>query len=67
MTEGRVVWDYVGQWFWPQVQRMGLYHDDIVLSTSLGEPATTLYALLAWFALVLACADSTTCLCLKRP
>ena len=51
LTESRIVWDYVGQWFTPQVMRMGLYHDDVMLSRSLSEPATTLYAVLAWLAL----------------
>jgi hypothetical protein len=54
MSEGRIVWDYVGQTFWPQVQRMGLYHDDVVISRSLTEPITTLYAIVAWGLLLVA-------------
>lgn len=50
LTQGRILWDYVGQWFWPQVSRMGLYHDDFPLSRSLTDPVTTAYALLAWVA-----------------
>jgi len=52
LTQPRVLWDYVAQWFYPQTGRMGLYHDDVVWSRAVTEPATTLYALVAW-ALVL--------------
>ena len=55
MTQSRVVWDYLAQTFWPQVQRMGLYHDDVVFSRSMSEPVTTLYATVAWGLLVAAC------------
>ncbi len=54
MSESRIVWDYVGQLFWPQVDRMGLYHDDVVISKSFSEPVTTLYATLGWAFVVLA-------------
>lgn len=54
LTESRIVWDYVGQWFAPQVARMGLYHDDVMLSRSLYEPVSTLYAVLGWLVLGLA-------------
>ncbi|TXS94959.1 hypothetical protein [Parahaliea aestuarii] len=48
LTEGRILWDYVGQHYFPDVNRMGLYHDDIVVSRSLSEPASTFWSLLAW-------------------
>ena len=48
LTETRILWDYVGQWFWPEVYRMGLYHDDIALSHSVLEPLSTLASVLAW-------------------
>ena len=48
LTQGRIVWDYVGQMYFPDVLRMGLYHDDVEVSTSLNQPASTFYALLAW-------------------
>jgi len=48
LTQARILWDYLAQWFMPDVGRMGLYHDDVVWSTSLTEPITTLYAVLAW-------------------
>lgn len=55
LTQSRVVWDYVAQSVNPQVARMGLYHDDVVVSTSLFEPMSTLFAVLAWIALLLVC------------
>ncbi len=55
LTESRILWDYVGQWINPQVQRMGIYHDDILLSLSLTEPITTTWSIAAWAALLLAC------------
>ena len=54
LSQLRILWDYVGQLWWPDVQRLGVYHDDIVISTSLVEPASTLWAALAWGLVVLA-------------
>lgn len=48
LTQSRVLWDYVGQLFSPEVLRMGLYHDDVVVSTSLDQPPTTGLAVIAW-------------------
>ncbi len=48
LTESRILWDYLGQLVWPDVHRMGLYHDDYVVSTGLDEPRSTLYALAGW-------------------
>ncbi len=48
LTEARIVWDYAFQWVYPGVARMGLYHDDFVLSRNLLEPASTVFAVLAW-------------------
>jgi tetratricopeptide (TPR) repeat protein len=55
LTQSRIVWDYVWQVFYPQPARMGLYHDDIVLSRSLLEPISTAYSLVAWLLLAIAC------------
>ncbi|NND66092.1 MAG: hypothetical protein HKN19_00770 [Halioglobus sp.] len=52
MSESRIVWDYVGQLLWPELDRMGLYQDDVAISRSFTEPVTTLYATAGW-ALVL--------------
>ena len=50
LTQTRILWDYVGQLLTPEVFRMGLYHDDVIVSTSLSQPASTLSAVLAWLA-----------------
>ncbi len=55
LTQGRIVWDYVGQMYAPDVLRMGLYHDDVVLSTSLYQPGSTLYAIIGWLGVLALC------------
>jgi protein O-mannosyl-transferase len=52
LTESRILWDYVGQLLYPDITRMGLYHDDVIVSRSLLEPLATLYASLAWVIVV---------------
>ncbi|MEH6609475.1 MAG: hypothetical protein V7696_08895 [Halioglobus sp.] len=54
MTEGRVLWDYCAQTFWPQTFRMGLFHDDYDISRSLFDPISTLYALMGWVLVIAA-------------
>ena len=54
LTESRILWDYVGQLYVPDVLRLGLYHDDVVVSTAFTRPPATRYAVLAWLA-VLSC------------
>ncbi|MEQ8691383.1 MAG: hypothetical protein RIC89_11175, partial [Pseudomonadales bacterium] len=48
LTQPRVLWDLVFQFFNPDVSRMGLFHDDFTVSTSLVDPLSTLAALLGW-------------------
>lgn len=48
LTEGRVLWLYLGLILLPRLEAFGLHHDDVVLSTGLFEPWTTLPA---WAAL----------------
>ena len=48
LTEARVLWFYVGLILLPTPGRLGLYHDDIALSTGLLAPWTTLAALAGW-------------------
>lgn len=48
LTEGRVLWSYIGSIVLPLGPRLGLYHDDYPISQGLVHPATTLVALLAW-------------------
>ncbi|MEN8109147.1 MAG: hypothetical protein ABFS22_14230, partial [Pseudomonadota bacterium] len=47
MTESRVLVFYLTQIVAPSVSELGLYHDDIRISHSLLDPATTLYSMLA--------------------
>lgn len=46
LTETRVLWFYIGLLFIPDIGKFGLFHDDIVISTGLITPWTTLPALL---------------------
>lgn len=48
LTEQRILWDYVSQLIWPNILRMGVFHDDLLVSKSLTYPVTTLYALFGW-------------------
>lgn len=52
MTEGRVLWFYLGLIFAPRMEALGLYHDDIALSTGLATPWTTLPALVGLIGLI---------------
>lgn len=52
LTEGRVLWFYLSLIVAPQLASFGLYHDDIVVSTSLLSPWTTLSSLLGIVSLV---------------
>lgn len=47
LTEGRVLWFYLGLILLPRLDAFGLYHDDIAASTGLFDPWTTLPAWLA--------------------
>jgi len=49
LTEGRVLWFYLSLILFPRLDVLGLYHDDIPLSTGLLVPWTTLSA---WVGLV---------------
>lgn len=58
LTEARVLWFYLSLILVPSTHRLGLFHDDISLSTSLLDPACTLPAVAgicaaAAFALIL--------------
>ncbi len=55
LTESRILWDYLRQFFLPDVMRLGVYHDDVVVSKSLFNPQTTIWSLAAWFAVLAGC------------
>lgn len=52
LTEGRVLWFYLGLIFAPSLEQLGLYHDDLVVSKSLISPWQTLPALLGLLGLL---------------
>ncbi len=52
MTEGRIVWTYLGDLWLLRSHDGGLFHDDIMLSTGLLQPASTLFAALGIAALI---------------
>lgn len=53
LTEFRVVLLYVKWTFFPNIQELALYHDDLRISTGLLHPITTLLSLLALLAMLL--------------
>ncbi|HHH44470.1 MAG TPA: tetratricopeptide repeat protein [Gammaproteobacteria bacterium] len=44
LTQARVVWFYIGMTLAPSISQLGLFHDDIPLSTGLMAPPTTALA-----------------------
>ncbi|MBN7795396.1 hypothetical protein [Parahaliea mediterranea] len=58
MTQARLLWDYLAQLVWPDMARLGIYHDDVVFSTSLTIPGSTAWAIMAWLAVGLCVALS---------
>lgn len=50
LTQPRVLWDYVESIVAPFGPRLGLFHDDYIVSTSLLSPQTTVIAVVAWLA-----------------
>lgn len=51
LTEARVVWLYIRWTLAPTLDSLGLYHDDIALSTGLLSPLTTLLSIVGLVAL----------------
>lgn len=52
LTEGRVLWLYLGLILFPRLESFGLYHDDFTLSTGISTPWATLPALTGLVGLV---------------
>lgn len=48
LTEARVLWDYLGQIYFPVRDGTGPYHDDYPISRGLFNPGVTAIAILAW-------------------
>lgn len=53
LTQPRVLWTYVGSWLLPYGPRLGIFHDDFVVSRSLVAPFTTTLAIVCWSALLI--------------
>jgi len=53
LTEARVLWFYVGLALLPRWTALGLYHDDIEISTGWFTPWTTVPAVIGWLAVLL--------------
>ena len=53
MTETRVVWFYVKLIFLPTLNDLGLYHDDIPLSTGWTTPLSTIFSVLGLITLLI--------------
>lgn len=53
LTEARILWLYLGLLIFPQLESFALHHDDILLSTGLLSPWTTLPSLLGLAGLAL--------------
>ncbi len=52
LTQSRILFFYLLLMVFPRPDLFGLYHDDIVVSTGLLDPVTTLFAVIAWCVLV---------------
>lgn len=52
LTEPRVIWLYIRMILLPTQSVYGLFHDDIVVSTSLFDPKTTIFAIAGLMALL---------------
>lgn len=52
LTEPRILWHYILWIFVPNPTWMGMYHDDIPLSTGFVTPASTALAIAAWLLLI---------------
>jgi hypothetical protein len=44
LTESRILWYYIGLLLVPSTKRLGLFHDDIPLSSGVLDPLSTLFA-----------------------
>lgn len=52
LTEGRVLWFYMGLIVFPRLESLGLFHDDFSVSIGVTQPWSTLPALLGLFGLI---------------
>lgn len=52
LSQPRFLWTYIGHYFLPIDPGLGIYHDDVVVSRGPWSPPGTLWAILAWIAVV---------------
>lgn len=52
LTQGRVLWRYLGWILLPNITDMGFHHDDIPLSRDLWLPYTSALSILAWMSTI---------------
>jgi protein O-mannosyl-transferase len=48
LTQARLLWQYIGWLVFPDINVMGLHHDDYPLSAGIFQPWTTSLAILSW-------------------
>lgn len=48
MTQGRLLWQYLGWLAWPEASALAVHHDDIRISRGMFDPVSTLVSLIAW-------------------
>lgn len=48
LTQPRALWNYIGAFLLPQGPRLGLYHDDFIVSRGLLSPPSTAIAIAGW-------------------
>jgi hypothetical protein len=56
LTQPVVLWDYVLQFYLPDIRRMGLYHDDFPVFSTLVDPPIAIYSIISWSAVIAASA-----------
>ena len=52
LTESRILWSYASKIILPASGKMGLIHDDVIISRGVFEPITTVISILGHFAVV---------------
>lgn len=55
LTEFRVMWRYVAWLYLIDGQSMGFHHDDVVISSGLFQPITTIISITTWLIVLICC------------
>ena len=51
-TQPMILWDYTRQFYWPEVERLGLFHDDVRVVIAPAEDGPALGAMAGWLGLL---------------